>query len=60
MILKILIPYFGTKNFLKKSEIYFCMKKYFMNTFPDSGKNFLKKKLRPESELCSEAGRCIV
>ena len=35
------------------------MKKYFMNTFPDSGKDFLKKKLRPESELCSDAGRCI-
>ena len=31
-----------------------------MNTFPDSGKDFLKKKLRPESELCSDAGRCIV
>ena len=60
MILKILILYSGKNFFEKKSGIYFCIKKYFMNTFPDSGKDFLKKKLRPESELCSDAGRCIV
>ena len=60
MILKISILYSGKNFFEKNLKFIFCMKKYFMNTFSDSGKKIFEKKLRPESELCSDAGRCIV
>ena len=46
MILKILILYSGKNFFEKKSGIYFCIKKYFMNTFPDSGKKIFEKKIK--------------
>lgn len=36
------------------------MKKYFMNTFPDSGKKIFEKEIKTRNELCSDAGRCTV
>lgn len=58
----ILILYSGYRNFFKKNlKFIFGMKKYFMNTFSDSGKKFFfEKEIKTRNELCSDAGRYIV